>query len=477
MNNSILAAYSDGVYILFLILIMIAVILVIVFFIFRIRRERMQYSEAHVEKNVSTEEWLKKYVTRMIAASVKRTVFYIYQIDIRDYSNLKKTLGDSQYDNLLSNLCDSLHKLLPWGIKVGVKKKDSVVMYVRGSGNVDPSGLAEMIIKTVVKESAEASSIGVEIDVNVSVVAFPAGGKTSEELFKNLELAMVVSRRQGVNKYAFYTAQMGNKETEEYRYYQEIKDAMKAKEFTLYYQPVVDTNSMEVAGAEALIRWQHRTMGVLPPASFLYVMEKTGDINWVGNWCFQNMIKQHNLWRTNYENRFFVSINLSERQLLNPTLADELRDAVIKQKAFAGNFVMEVGAMSLYHSSEIVKNNIDRLKEYGFRVAIDRFGTDFTSPSLLEQLPVSVIKIDAKFWKNAAESNIASDIISMLVKYAQEKSIMLIPEGVETKEEMLKLRQMGFNYMQGYLFAKPLDSREFISDVLLTPWSNDLRDA
>jgi EAL domain-containing protein (putative c-di-GMP-specific phosphodiesterase class I)/GGDEF domain-containing protein len=477
MSNMLTAKeYEPGVYILFLILIILGISAMIAFLVYRIRKERANFSEMHIDKGITTFDWLKKYLDKVLAAATRKTTFFLYQIDINEYENVRKTLGDNQYGGLQKEICGVLNKLLPWGQKVAIKSDNCIVMFVKSLFNLEADGLAKLIIDSLVKNVEIVNIYNLELSVNVSVAGYPSAGERTEEIIKNLELAMVVSHRSGPNGYSIYTPQMGSKETEEYKYYQEIQDAIKEKEFTLYYQPIIDTNTLGVYGGESLIRWKHRTMGVLPPANFLYVMEQTGDINWVGLWCFEQTIKQHQLWSNNYpDHKLIVSINLSERQLVNADLNEEMRKIVRKLKANPANYVFEISSFRLFETSEIARNNILKLKEFGFLICLDNFGAEFDSPTALEKLPLDIIKMESNFWHKAKTKGITNDVFSMVVQYCKDKGIMLVTQGVETVEEMMSLREAGINYMQGYVFTAPCEPRDFISNMVMVPWEEKIR--
>lgn len=476
LNNLLSAEYSEGVYIIFLILLIIGVGLIMALLIYRIRREQASFSEMYIDKNVTSFDWLKKYIDRIIATASRKTTFYLYQVDINEFETVRKTLGDNQYANLQKEICARLNKLLPWGIKVAVKKDNCIVIYVKSMFNLDVEGLAKLILESIPKDMELVNLFNLELSINVAVAGFPSAGENTETIIKNLELAMVVSHRVGPNNFSCYTPQMGSKETDEYKYYQEIQDAIKEKEFTLFYQPIIDSNTLAVFGSESLIRWKHRTMGVLPPSNFLYVMEQTGDINWVGFWCFEQMIRQHLVWRSNYpDNKLAVSINLSERQLLNAELADEMRKITRKLKANPDDYIFEISSFGLFFNSETSRDNIKRLKEYGFRIALDNFGAEFNSPTTLEQLPIDIIKMESNFWRKSKVKGIAADVFDMVIQYCSDKGLMLITQGVENVEEMLYLRDRGVNYMQGYLFSSPCEPRDFISGMVMLPWEDKIR--
>ncbi len=472
--SAVISALGQTENILFTILSVLGALLLTVYLILRTRRERKYYRTNVGERGVLPAEGFRKFLADTVNTATKRTKFTLYQIDIRQYDTLIRAIGTEQYANLVKEQCDALQKIQPWGVVLGMKKQDSILMLIKGD-STDAETTSQLVITNLAKTYTLSHGMSVEIQVNVAAEQFPEAGTSAEDLFKNLEITMVVSRRKGANRFALYTPQFGNAETEEYRYYQEIREAIKAKEFNLYYQPIIDTNNMSVVSGETLLRWMHRTKGVLAPASFLYVMEQTGDINWVGEWCFEQLVQQSIVWDNNYEQKFDIAFNLSERQLLNTELADEFKKIIRRYKGNQTRILLKISDMTLYQSSEIARKNLDSLFAFGFKICLAGFGTTFTSPTALEQLPINQIKIAKSFWSKADDSTIVSNTITLLIAYAEEKGLKIVAEGVEDKSEIDFLRRHGINYMQGYAFSRPKDPKDFIADVVLTPWSEDLK--
>lgn len=471
--NNLLAAMTNAEYIVYTILMVLALILVTVYCIFRIRRERIKTAEKLPDQAIMNLESMKKYISRILMSATRRTKLHLFRIDIRNYDALYKLLGEEQYAQLLKEYFSVLLKLHPWGVKLGMLKKDSIIVLIKNV-DVTVSAVCELILQSLSIKYSPSGDLSVDIAVNVAAESYPDAGLTADALIKNLEITMIISRRKGENSYALYAPQLANAETEEFKFYQEIHDAIRANEFSLYYQPIVDTNNFEVYGAEALLRWVHSTKGLLPPSEFLYVMEQTGDINWVGQWCFENMVKQYMIWNANYEQKFRLSVNLSERQLLNASLVEDMRKTLRKYKVGAENFILEISDINLYSATSKVKDAIDGLKATGFKICLEGFGSTFTSPLVLESVPNNMVKIDKAFWSRLGESTMVDSIIAAVTEYAVDgKAVIAL--GVESKEEIELLRNHGINYMQGYIFSKPKDAKDFIGDVVFTPWSDELK--
>ena len=394
---------------------------------------------------------------------------------VRKYDDIKNSIGEEQFKVIINDMASTIQKLAPWGVRVtNVGQRTFYVIMVVNEENT-LENLSRLLINNLSKEYELGSNLSIEANVNVACGSIPEIGHTFDEMTKSLDITMVLSKRQGENHYVLYNIKYLNEETLEYQYYQEIREAIDQKEFILHYQPVVETNNFEVVSAESLIRWAHKTKGILFPKDFLMIMEQTGDINWIGMWCVEQMIDQMTAWQAESNKQFTVSCNLSEKQLLNPKMYPEFKKIIRKHKIDPSSIVFEISDIGMYNISDIVKNNIDGLAELGCKIFIDDFGNKFSSPTGLLDLPISGIKIGRSFWKKIDTSKIVMNTINILVDYAKEKGLMLVAVGVENREEMNNLRNIGINYMQGYVFAKQKDPQDFISDVMLKPWESNLK--
>ncbi|MDR0426937.1 MAG: EAL domain-containing protein [Clostridiales bacterium] len=463
---------GPGISILLVILLMLASGGIIFLLMRGTRKERARRMELTDEKENLNFDGMKRFIARVIQNAGKRTTFYLCRIDFNDFDALKKSIGDTQYTNIMRSISAAINKTMPYPVRVCSLESGGLLIYIKPYMAFDPAKTCEVMLSTVSKEYTLTNDLTVEINCNVALLSYPEAGGNVDELLKNMDMCMIVSKRSGLDKYIIYSAQISNAETQEYQMYSEIKEAMKTNEFGIHYQPVVNAENMEVVMGEGLIRWKHKTMGLLPPNKFLYIMEKTGDINWVGYWCFERIARQGQTWQANYEQKFELSTNISERQLLNSAFADEIKRLERKIRMSPGTFIFEISNLNLYFSSDVARYNVDMLKDMGFKIAYD--GYDANMNTRLEELPLDYIKLNASFWRKAAESSIYLNLLKMLVDYSNNSKVKLIAYGVENIEDIEKLKEMGITYMQGYAFSKPTESSEFISEVLLTPWATDI---
>ena len=245
-------------------------------------------------------------------------------------------------------------------------------------------------------------------------------------------------------------------------YFQEIKNAILNKEFVLYFQPIVNLKDKTMEGAEALMRWNHPTKGVQAPSTFLKVLEQSGDIKWVGEWGIESMIRMHNQMAEKFPTipmRF--SLNLSTKQLLDPTLATKFIDIMNKNNAKPDQYMLEISDFMMVERIAVIKTNIYKLRDFGFKIAVDGFELDGQSVQNIQRSPIDVIKLGRGFLKDIENNFMKERFLQILVKYAMDNNRQLICEGIETAEVTKYVKEQNVFYGQGYYFAKPMSQEAF----------------
>ncbi len=444
--------------------------------VFRIKKGLKEAKQYGNDKGLMSFDRFKVVVDNLCKQNTKKLKYALFRVDIRHIDDIKKAIGEDQMEAIYAEMTSTILKLAPWGIRVA--KFDNVTFFVAISIDEERTieNLSQLLIENLAKNYEIGTDMKIPVVVNVAAGNIPEAGKNMSELQNSLDITMVMSKRRGENSFVLYNIKYVNENTDEYKYYHEIREAISNKEFILHYQPVVSTDNFEVVSAEAVMRWAHKTKGILPPSEFLNIMEQTGDINWVGFWCFEKMLEQFSAWQTNYEQKFTISCNLSERQLLNADLADELKKIVRKYKIEPSCIMLEMADLAMYNMSDIVKNNVDKLAQFGIKICFDGFGSKTTSLTVLQDFPLNTIKLAKAFWSKINESSIIKETIKILVDYAKEKNIMLVAVGVEDKDEIEMLRENGIIFMQGFIFAKQKDPKDFIADVVFTPWTETIKE-
>lgn len=299
------------------------------------------------------------------------------------------------------------------------------------------------------------------ISASIGVTVYPDDAADAASLIKNADQAMYEAKKLGRNQYSFYTQEMqyvANRRTEQKR---ELRNALLNNEFEIYYQPVIDLKTGNVTKAEALIRWQHRTMGMVSPAEFIPLAEQTGLIHEIGSWVLIESLAQVLKWRTRFHPEFQISVNLSPIQFKNTAYFDRWFNLLASAANTSNCLCVEITEGVLLDASQKTAKQLLRFREAGIEVAIDDFGTGYSSLAYIKRIEVDYLKIDRSFITNiAAESN-DFPLVEAIIMMSHKLGLKVIAEGVETEAQLALLNSMGCDYIQGYFYSKPLPQAAF----------------
>ncbi|WP_300379066.1 bifunctional diguanylate cyclase/phosphodiesterase [Henriciella sp.] len=251
---------------------------------------------------------------------------------------------------------------------------------------------------------------------------------------------------------------------------QDLREAISKGELALHYQPLIDTARMRVSGAEALLRWSHPRLGAISPVEFVPILEDSGLMEEVGIWVINTACRQLREWRMSGHPDFKMAINLSARQLRNPELKTVIKRTVQNHGLTPASIEFELTETAAMENSALTLQIFSSLREAGFGLAIDDFGSGYSSLSYLKNLPVSKLKIDREFVSHVDQSSTSGAICKALIELASGLGISALAEGVERREELDALALMGCTSFQGFYFAKPMDAVAFSSIAADPVW-------
>ena len=237
----------------------------------------------------------------------------------------------------------------------------------------------------------------------------------------------------------------------------DLRRAIERRELFLVYQPILDLETGEVTAAEALLRWQHATRGLVPPTEFIALAEESELIVDIGAWVLETACEQAAAWHES-GTPIKISVNVSARQLDDPRLLRTVHDALHRSGLAGDQLVLEITETVLMRDAESAAQLLTELRVSGVRVAIDDFGTGFSSLAYLQQLPVDALKIDRTFIAASARSHESDALIQTLVQLGRSLGLRTIAEGIEDEAQLARLRELGCDRGQGYLFAPPLEA-------------------
>jgi len=292
-------------------------------------------------------------------------------------------------------------------------------------------------------------------------VALVTGGEARPEaVLRHADTAMYRAKEEGRDGYQLYTRAMNATALERLALENGLRKAIGSDEFQVHYQPVLDISSGRVHGVEALMRWRHPTLGLVPPSDFIPIAETTGLIASMGPWLLQAACRQAKAWHGTGHAGLSVAVNLSSRQFRQPGLVEQLAQALDESGLQPRFLELEVSETHLMHDAESAARILRELKTLGVRVLIDDFGMGSSSLTHLKRLPIDAVKIDKSFVRDIGTDPDDAAVVSAAVAMAHALELAVVAEGVESEEQLAFLAARGCDRMQGYLFAHPLPAAE-----------------
>ncbi len=321
---------------------------------------------------------------------------------------------------------------------------------------------AEMISERLLNVFAVAHQLdGHEVVSTASIGLVPSdlGDVDADEMMRNADVAMYRAKALGKAQYCVFDETMLSAAAGRLRLEVDLRRALSDQQFKLEYQPIIHLQTGEIQGFEALVRWEHPSQGRISPDRFLSVAEETGDIIPLGNWILREACQQAAVWKQESANdELFVTVNLSRRQLVHPSLHVMLQEAVELAGISPSNIKLEVTETVVMDERTDMLPMLRSLKDMGFPLAMDDFGTGHSSLSCLHRFPIDVLKIDRSFTANMEHRQEFTAVMHAIVTLAHHLRFSVVVEGVETEAQLAQLQLMDCEYAQGYLFSKPLAS-------------------
>jgi len=470
--------FSPGIYVLFTVILIIVTVALTMYLGYRVIKERRHYREEAFTliDGLLTKSEIYTSITSYLSKATKDTIFALYLIDLDKFSDVVNAFGQKQSEKILEKITQRIIPLIPKRTQIARVDKDQFLIFFRGEHNrSEYLNMAKDIQKAINTPLPIFHNTTIQVSSSIGISFYPAHGETWKQLQKSLDIALYIAKREGGNRIILYSDEMSATEGENLQYYHQIKEAIENKEFVLYYQPIINVKDQTIFGGEALLRWNHPEHGTLTPQHFINILEQSGDINWVGIWGLEELIKTHNILTKRFPDYDIkLSFNLSPKQLTNERLAVDFEKVLKRYKMHAKNIVLEIIEFAVFERYSVIHNNIKQLKELGFQIAIDGLGLDYNTLTKLEYLPIDIIKLDRSFLQTDSESMMRDKFAQMLVDFANTTDKHVVAEGVENKELLDLVSKHNINIIQGYYFCKPIPEADFLSYISNEEWKSKL---
>ncbi|MEK3882874.1 EAL domain-containing protein [Paenibacillus sp. PL2-23] len=377
-------------------------------------------------------------------------------VDLDRFKLINDTLGHSVGDEALIKVAERLRRCTGEQHLLARLGGDEFIVLIKSAEEYEEIiGLAEELLASF---QSPITLLGQDFYFggSIGISVYPYDGDSSDSLMKKADIAMYNAKRSGGNQYRLYTDEMIARVQRDVRMEKHLRRSIENNELVLHYQPQYDIRSGRLIGAEALIRWDSEELGMVYPGDFITLSEQIGLINEIGRWVIREACTQGKRWQDEGWTDFVLSVNVSSRQLDEPYFVKNVQSMLLSSGLAPSHLCLEITESMVVDKLHAARHMLDELVALGIHIALDDFGTGYSSLSVLRQLPISVIKIDRSFITDMECDHEGLSIVKTIVSMGHELNMQIVAEGVETKEQLELLLELGCDKAQGYYFAKPL---------------------
>ena len=396
-------------------------------------------------------------------AGRNRMMLAVLFLDLDNFKVINDSLGHDVGDQLLRSVAARLSAALRGDDIAARLGGDEFILLLEGISDVAEAARVAQRIHDILKAPFTVGRREVFVTSSIGIAIGRSPSDRPDELLRNADVAMYGAKRNGRACYEVFNPEMHASAVQRLEFEQDLRQAIERHAFRVYYQPKLDIATGEIVGMEALIRWQHPKRGTIMPGEFIPLAEETGLIVPIGQWVLREACRQLRSWQIAYPERAprMVSVNLSTVQLRLPTLIDDIAAVLHETDLDPGCLSLEITESAVMHNPELAIATLTRLKALGVQLAIDDFGTGYSSLSYLKRFPVDLLKIDQTFLEELGRGEENSVIVGVTIRLAHALGMRVGVEGVETPEQLTRLRELTCDLAQGYHISHPLPASAF----------------
>lgn len=387
--------------------------------------------------------------------------FTVLFLDLDGFKLVNDSLGHEQGDKLLVAFAERIVPLFQPGDTLARICGDEFTLLLDNIADEQALAIPERI-RQALTPPFHLNGLEISVSVSIGIVLQPAPELGAEEILRDADTAMYRAKAQGRGQHVLFDSTMHSQALERLRLEIELKKAIERQEFVVYYQPIVELAQGSLIGFEALVRWQHPSQGLLPPGFFIPLSEKTGHIHAIGREVFRISCCQAKLWQEKFTDhrQLLISVNLAVPQLLSSHIMEEIEQILHESGLPPATLKLEVTESGIMENIETALDVLHAIRQRGMALSIDDFGTGYSSLSYLHRFPFDTLKVDQSFVVEIEKEPENLEIIRSIVALAHNLGKKVIVEGIETATQLALVRNLGCEFGQGYLFAKPLPADE-----------------
>ncbi len=429
----------------------------------RLEQEKLElYTLARTDSlsGLANRNHLEERVEQILAESKRNNrEFALLFLDLDHFKSVNDSLGHNVGDELLRNVAHVIQEILrPNDVVARIGGDEFVIVLTQYNTNIE---LIEIVnrIQEHLARPWQIQTFPINITSSIGITLYPKDGEDFLTLMKHADIAMYEAKEKGRKGYSFFTKDLNDKTQEYITLTNTMKEALQENRYLLYYQPQNSVSTGEIIGAEALIRWEDPTRGMIPPDVFIPIAEQNGFITVLGEWILEAAIAQKKKWE-NIGIDIKLSINVAAKQVLEDDFVQTLEGLLQKYQVNSSQIALEITEYIFLDNSISVYKTFDRIKKLGLQISLDDFGTGYSSLSYLKDFPLDILKIDKIFLDNYKNSE-GAIFVETIVKMAQTLRLEVVAEGVESNDQIDFLKTLGCDFYQGYVCSKPISSKDF----------------
>jgi diguanylate cyclase (GGDEF)-like protein len=383
-------------------------------------------------------------------------------LDLDEFKGVNDRHGHAVGDELLKQVAERLLGSVRDSDSVARLGGDEFTVVLEGNHRIEDAGNVATKILAALSAPYDLNGLELRTSASIGIALYPVDGDNAEDLLRDADTAMYSAKAAGHNTYQYFTPELREQTSERLSLIDGLRLALDNEgQLELVYQPKVDIVEGRTIGFEALLRWHHPELGLVPPSRFVPLAEETELILPIGEWALKHACRQAFEWMRSGITFDSISVNVSERQIRRGDFVDVVHRALSASGLPAEKLEIEITEGTLIEDTQLARRVLERLRSMGVQIAIDDFGTGYSSLSYLKRFPIDTLKMDRAFVGDITASEDSAVLSTVILTLADALGMNVVAEGVETLEQARYLQANGCRLMQGYLFAKPMPAAQF----------------
>ena len=405
----------------------------------------------------------KEQLTKLCKQALQNNLLVaVLLIDLDRFKQVNDSMGHHMGDELLQMVALRIQNCLR---KVDILARlggDEFTVALSDLRHQDNAASVAQKIVSTLNKPFDLEGRNVHISASIGITIFPNDNDDLNSVLQNADMAMYQAKNKGKDTFEFFTSGLTALAQKHIELNDELRSALAKDQFQLYFQPIIDLSTDRIVGAEALLRWNHPTRGVIKPSEFLSIAEETGLICKISEWVFKSACEQAQQWRSKNLDDFYITVNASPREFgIKTDFVSKIMKILEASKLPPERLKVEITESLMMENLIDTIDKLKKIKQLGVGISVDDFGTGYSSLSYIRQFPVDTLKIDHSFVNEVTTNADDAKLIQAIIAMAEALKLLVIAEGVESIEQLQFLKAQGCQFAQGYFISPPLPLQQF----------------